>query len=137
VLNARTANPEESTLTDDTGDQDEAIIDALRESCIDPDLGVNVVDLGFVRGARVNDDGVAIISMTLCSEVCPLGKIIADQARTAIVPSVASDMQLEFTFARRWTPAEISDGGRRHLEEIGYSDDGSLEVKSYPAGRAG
>ncbi len=116
-------------------DKSEELLDLLRESCIDPDLGVNVVDLGFVREARVDENGVAIISMTLCSEVCPLGKIIADQARTAIVGTVASDLELEFTFARRWKPDDISDDGRRRLEEVGVGGGGSLEVRTQPAHR--
>ena len=120
---------------DGVDDRNEALLDVLRESCIDPDLGINVVDLGFVREARVNEDGVAIISMTLCSEVCPLGKVIADQARTAIVGTLASDMELEFTFARRWKPDDITAEGRRHLEDVGFGGGGPLEVLTQPAQR--
>jgi metal-sulfur cluster biosynthetic enzyme len=124
----------ESTLSD-PDEKTEELLQVLRESCIDPDLGVNVVDLGFVRDARVDENGVAIISMTLCSEVCPLGKVIADQARTAIVGTVASELELEFTFAQRWRPDDITDDGRRRLEEVGFGGGGPLEVRTRPAHR--
>ena len=65
--------------------------DAVRESLsevIDPDLGVNVVDLGFVRAVTI-DGATAVITMTLTSAACPLTKLIEDQvgARLAMVTS--------------------------------------------------
>ena len=120
----------------DTLDKTEALLDALRGLCIDPDLGVNVVDMGFIRKARVDDNDVAIVSMTLCSNVCPLGKVMANQARTAIDGRIASDLQLNFVSTPPWSPADITEAGRQRLAEIGFSGFGPLEVKSYPAGRA-
>ena len=121
----------------ETNDKTDALLDALRELCIDPDLGVNVVDMGFVREAFVDERDVAVISMTLCSEVCPLGKVMADQARRAIVPGIASELELDFTFSPRWNPEDISDAGRAKLSDIGFAGFGTLEVKTRPAGRSG
>ena len=50
---------------------------------IDPDLGVNVVDLGFVRQVEIQDR-VAVITMTLTSAACPLTSIMEDQIRTEL-----------------------------------------------------
>jgi len=121
----------------ETIDKTAALLDALRELCIDPDLGVNVVDMGFIREARVDDRDVAVVSMTKCSNVCPLGKVMTDQARRAIVPAIASDLEIDFVFSPPWKPDDISDAGRASLAEIGFAGFGPLEVTSYPAGRSG
>jgi metal-sulfur cluster biosynthetic enzyme len=128
---------ETTEMTETNDDKTAALLDALRELCIDPDLGVNVVDMGFIREARVDDRDVAVVSMTLCSNVCPLGKVMTDQARRAIVPAIAEDLQMEFVFSPPWKPDDISNAGRAHLAEVGFAGFGSLEVKSYPVGRSG
>ena len=67
----------------------DALIAALQDRFIDPDLGVNVVDLGFIRRAGI-EDGTASLVMTLTSPACPLTKVIEDQARTAVVGTLAA-----------------------------------------------
>jgi len=61
-----------------------AVRDALAE-VIDPDLGVYIVDLGFVRGVVV-DGRTAVIIMTLTSAACPLTGVLEDQIRAGLVP---------------------------------------------------
>ena len=117
----------------DTTTKTAVLLEALQGLCIDPDLGVNVVDMGFVREAHVDEDDVAVVSMTLCSNVCPLGKVMADQARTAIVGPIASELRLQWVWAPPWSPADITDAGRRRLAEIGFSGFGPLEVTSHAA----
>ena len=69
---------------------DELIADleeAMRD-VVDPELGINVVDLGLVYGLNVDKEGpdaVALIDMTLTSAACPLTDVIEDQSRTALV----------------------------------------------------
>ena len=53
---------------------------------VDPELGINVVDLGLVYGIAV-DDRIATIDMTLTSAACPLTDVIEDQARSALTGS--------------------------------------------------
>ena len=77
----------------------DALIAALQDGVIDPDLGVNVVDLGFIRRAGI-EDGTASIVMTLTSPACPLTKLIEDQARTAVVGTLARELKIEWT----WSP---------------------------------
>jgi metal-sulfur cluster biosynthetic enzyme len=72
-------------------DVQHALIQALRENVIDPDLGVNVVDLGFVRRASIEDDTARLV-MTLTSPACPLTKLIEDQARTAVIGTLAREL---------------------------------------------
>ena len=65
----------------ETGESAVAVREALLD-VIDPDLGVNIVDLGFVRHVEVRD-GTAVITMTLTSAACPLTSIMEDQIGTA------------------------------------------------------
>ena len=58
---------------------------------VDPELGINVVDLGLVYGIHVDDENVATIDMTLTSAACPLTDVIEDQARAgAAAPGPAA-----------------------------------------------
>src|SRR5262249_59524150 len=60
----------------------EDVLEALRD-VVDPELGVNVVDLGLVYGVMLGGDGVATIDMTLTSAACPLTDVIEEQAASA------------------------------------------------------
>jgi metal-sulfur cluster biosynthetic enzyme/ribosomal protein L22 len=98
--------------------------DAIRESLfevIDPDLGVNVVDLGFVRAVTI-DEATAVITMTLTSAACPLTKIMEDQvrARLAAVHGV-SGSRVNWQWVPAWRPADITPDGRDQLRAIGFT----------------
>ena len=56
---------------------------------VDPELGINVVDLGLVYGMHVDDERVATIDMTLTSAACPLTDVIEDQARAGAATAAA------------------------------------------------
>ncbi len=60
----------------------EDLEEAMRD-VVDPELGINVVDLGLIYGIQATD-GVAVIDMTLTSAACPLTDVIEDQARAAL-----------------------------------------------------
>jgi metal-sulfur cluster biosynthetic enzyme len=96
------------------------LIAALRDGVIDPDLGVNVVDLGFVRDAAITD-GTASVVMTLTSPACPLTKVIEDQARTAVVGPLARELRIEWTWSPGWSPADITAEGREQLSAVGFT----------------
>ena len=55
---------------------DDDIIEAMKD-VVDPELGINVVDLGLVYGAQVHDDNTVTIDMTLTSAACPLTDVLA------------------------------------------------------------
>ena len=88
---------------------------ALRE-VEDPELGLNIVDLGLVYAVEATEDRVrADISMT--TPTCPLGEAILDDARAAIgraLPDVA-DLQVRLVWDPPWTPSMMSDDARRQL----------------------
>ena len=98
----------------------EAVRDALLE-VIDPDLGVNIVDLGFVRQVEIQDR-VAVITMTLTSAACPLTSIMEDQIRAELAGlSDLAGFRVEWVWLPPWRPADITGSGRDQLRAIGFS----------------
>jgi metal-sulfur cluster biosynthetic enzyme/ribosomal protein L22 len=88
---------------------------------IDPDLGVNIVDLGFVRDVTVRDQ-TAVLTMTLTSAACPLTSIMEDQISTVLkaVPEIG-DFRLDWQWVPAWRPADITPDGRDQLRAIGFT----------------
>ena len=97
-----------------------AVRDALAE-VIDPDLGVNIVDLGFVRGVVV-DGRTAVITMTLTSAACPLTGVLEDQIRAGLGPlGCVDDFRIDWQWIPAWRPGDITDSGREQLRAIGFT----------------
>ncbi|MGY1815234.1 metal-sulfur cluster assembly factor [Blastococcus sp. SYSU D00820] len=104
----------------------EDVEEAMRD-VVDPELGVNVVDLGLVYGIDVDDSGensVAVIDMTLTSAACPLTDVIEDQARAALVggpgPGLVDDLRINWVWMPPWGPDKITDDGREQLRALGF-----------------
>ena len=76
---ATAANPYPAMAGRELTPEDEDLLEALRD-VVDPELGINVVDLGLVYGLAIGEDGAATIDMTLTSAACPLTDVIEDQA---------------------------------------------------------
>ncbi|MBP2365150.1 metal-sulfur cluster assembly factor [Pseudonocardia parietis] len=93
------------------------VLDALRE-VIDPDLGVNVVDLGFVRDIDL-DSSPVVLTMTLTSPACPLTGVMEDQM-TAALAGMLTGYEVRWVFRPAWSPALISAEGRNQLAAIGF-----------------
>jgi metal-sulfur cluster biosynthetic enzyme/ribosomal protein L22 len=87
---------------------------------IDPDLGVNIVDLGFVRRVRVAADGFATITMTLTSAACPLTSVMEVQIR-AVLSAMDTPFAVEWEWLPSWRPHDISEDGREQLRAIGFT----------------
>jgi metal-sulfur cluster biosynthetic enzyme len=95
------------------------VLEALRD-VMDPELGINVVDLGLVYGVTVGGDGVATIDMTLTSAACPLTDVIEDQASSAL-EGLVSDMRINWVWLPPWGPDKITDDGREQLRALGFN----------------
>lgn len=96
------------------------IIESLR-NVIDPDLGVNIVDLGFIRKVRV-DGRRAALDVTLTNPFCPLTSVIEDQMRNELVgEELLEDFQVSWVFDPPWCPDQVSEEGRRQLRSIGFA----------------
>lgn len=84
---------------------------------IDPEIGLNIVDLGLVYDVKViEEEKVIIVSMTLTSPYCPMGEAITDTAKESIEDAFEgyiADIQL--TFEPEWSPEMISTAGQNYL----------------------
>jgi metal-sulfur cluster biosynthetic enzyme len=97
----------------------EDVEEALRD-VVDPELGINVVDLGLVYGLTVDDGNIAIIDMTLTSAACPLQDVIEDQMRMSLDGLVA-DFRVNWVWMPPWGPDKITDDGREQLRALGFN----------------
>ncbi|MGN6089159.1 MAG: metal-sulfur cluster assembly factor [Actinomycetales bacterium] len=103
------------TATPSVEDLEEAMKDV-----VDPELGINVVDLGLVYGITVTDDKVATLDMTLTSAACPLTDVIEDQTRQALEGLVA-DFRINWVWMPPWGPDKITEDGREQLRALGFA----------------
>ena len=100
-----------------------ALLEDLEEAMrdvVDPELGVNVVDLGLVYGLDVDDSNVAIIDMTLTSAACPLTDVIEDQTNQAL-EGLVEGMRINWVWMPPWGPDKITPIGREQLRAIGFN----------------
>jgi metal-sulfur cluster biosynthetic enzyme len=101
----------------------EDVEEAMRD-VVDPELGINVVDLGLVYDIRVDDDNNAILDMTLTSAACPLTDVIEDQARGALVGGpvgLVNDIKINWVWMPPWGPDKITEDGREQLRALGFT----------------
>jgi metal-sulfur cluster biosynthetic enzyme len=102
----------------------EDVEEAMRD-VVDPELGINVVDLGLVYGINVDTSNVVTLDMTLTSAACPLTDVIEDQARSALCEGpgggLASDLKINWVWMPPWGPDKITDEGREQLRALGFN----------------
>ena len=106
-------------------------IDDLEEAMrdvVDPELGINVVDLGLLYGIDVHaeDAGtVATLDLTLTSAACPLTDVIEDQSRAALTKGpgggLVDDVRINWVWMPPWGPDKITDDGREQLRALGFT----------------
>ena len=100
-------------------EENEDILEALRD-VVDPELGINVVDLGLVYGLTLDGERNVSIDMTLTSAACPLTDVIEDQAREAL-EGVVNDFRINWVWLPPWGPDNITDDGREQLRALGFN----------------
>ncbi|MBB5825414.1 metal-sulfur cluster assembly factor [Micromonospora carbonacea] len=102
-----------------------ADVEEAMKDVVDPELGINVVDLGLVYGVHVDDDNVATLDMTLTSAACPLTDVIEDQARQALTTGpgggLVNDIRINWVWLPPWGPDKITDEGRDQLRSLGFN----------------
>ena len=86
----------------------------------DPELGINVVDLGLVYGIQVDQNNHAVIDMTLTSAACPLTDVITDQTESAL-EGLVNDVAINWVWMPPWGPDKITPDGREQLRALGFN----------------
>jgi metal-sulfur cluster biosynthetic enzyme len=102
----------------------EDVEEAMRD-VVDPELGINVVDLGLVYDIRVDEGNLATVDMTLTSAACPLTDVIEDQTRAALTGGpgggLVNDVRINWVWMPPWGPDKITEDGREQLRALGFT----------------
>jgi metal-sulfur cluster biosynthetic enzyme len=95
---------------------DPGLVLGLLHGVIDPELGVNIVDLGLVYGVVIASDGSVEIEMTLTTPGCPLGGFLDDEIRACLaqLPQVRG-VAVRLVWEPPWDPTAMSDVAREQL----------------------
>ncbi|MBA2362454.1 MAG: metal-sulfur cluster assembly factor [Chloroflexia bacterium] len=95
---------------------EEAITEALKE-VYDPEIGINIVDLGLVYNAVI-EEGAVNVEMTLTSMGCPAGPMIVQQVEEMLEPlDGVKDVRVEIVWSPAWNPTMMSEDAKM---ELGY-----------------
>jgi metal-sulfur cluster biosynthetic enzyme len=87
---------------------------------IDPELGIDVVDLGLVYEVEIDELGRAIITMTLTTPACPLTSLIEDEC-AEMLAGLVDEFRINWTWKPRWTVAMITPAGKEQLAALGHA----------------
>lgn len=92
----------------------EQVIQALRD-VVDPELGINIVDLGLVYGVDVDADGLRV-RLTMTTPTCPLGESILDDAKARLHElSSPGNVRIDLVWDPPWDPSRLSAQAKREL----------------------
>ena len=87
----------------------------------DPELGVNIVDLGLLYGIRQEDGGHVVLDMTLTSMGCPLTEQILGDSRAAVLPlDGVESLDVNWVWDPPWGPDSMTDEGRFMMKVMGF-----------------
>ncbi|RYD46960.1 MAG: SUF system Fe-S cluster assembly protein [Sphingomonadales bacterium] len=97
------------------GDLYEAVVTSLRE-IFDPEIPVNIYDLGLIYGVDVSTDGAAVVTMTLTTPHCPVAESMPGEVelRVSSVPGIR-DAEVNLVWDPPWDPSKMSDDARLEL----------------------
>ena len=93
----------------------EGVIDALKE-IYDPEIPVNIYDLGLIYGVEVTEDGHAVVTMTLTTPHCPVAESMPGEVelRVSAVPGIAT-AEVNLVWDPPWDPQKMSDEAKLEL----------------------
>jgi metal-sulfur cluster biosynthetic enzyme len=97
----------------------EDVTEAMKD-VVDPELGINVVDLGLVYGVHIAESSDVVIDMTLTSAACPLTDLIQDQTNQAL-EGMVNDVAINWVWMPPWGPDKITPDGREQLRALGFN----------------
>jgi metal-sulfur cluster biosynthetic enzyme len=95
----------------------EADVDRALRRVVDPEMGINVVDLGLIHGVAVDPEGAVTVTMTLTTRNCPMGEVLPDACRQMVSHMTkATAVKVDVVWEPAWTPQRISPEGRAQLQ---------------------
>jgi len=95
------------------------VVEAMKD-VVDPELGINVVDLGLVYDVHIDSHSNAVLDMTLTSAACPLTDVIEDQTNSAL-EGLVGDVTINWVWMPPWGPDKITPDGREQLRALGFN----------------
>jgi len=89
------------------------VLDSLKQ-CMDPEIPINIVDMGLIYGVKVSNDNKVDVKMTMTTRGCPLHDTIVSDVKRYVnkVPGV-SDVNVEIVWEPAWTPEKMSEEGKK------------------------
>jgi metal-sulfur cluster biosynthetic enzyme len=95
------------------------VTEAMKD-VVDPELGINVVDLGLVYDVHLDEGTNVVLDMTLTSAACPLTDVIQDQTNQAL-EGLVNDVTINWVWMPPWGPDKITPDGREMLRALGFN----------------
>jgi len=121
VVRGAAGMPEPPAAGSDAASQED-LVEAMKD-VVDPELGINVVDLGLVYGIDL-DGSTAVVDMTLTSAACPLTDVIEEQTHSALTSGpdggLVDDVRINWVWMPPWGPEKITEDGREQLRALGF-----------------
>ncbi|MDO4242988.1 MAG: metal-sulfur cluster assembly factor [Actinomyces sp.] len=102
------------------GEVDAAEVEEALRDVIDPELGINVVDLGLLYGVSIEPDSTVVLDMTLTTAACPLTDVIEEQAQQALA-HLTDSVRIQWVWLPPWGPDKITPQGREQLRALGFN----------------
>jgi len=89
------------------------VLDSLKQ-CMDPEIPINIVDMGLIYGVNVTDDNKVDIKMTMTTRGCPLHDTLVSDVKRYVnkVPGVSA-INVEIVWEPAWTPEKMSEEGKK------------------------
>ncbi len=124
---------------DEIGRATAADVKEALHQVIDPELGIDVIDLGLVYGIEIDELGRVIITMTLTTPACPLTDLIEDECASTLA-GLVEEFRIDWTWTPRWTVDKITPEGRDQLAALGFNLDNMplfspIKLKKKPINR--
>jgi len=108
ALAAKARDPRLAAMT-----QEDLVYEVLKD-CFDPEIPLNVVDLGLIYEVKADLDAVNV-KMTMTSQACPSGAVIAEDIKTKLSDAGFPHPKVEVVWEPAWSPQRISESGRKIL----------------------
>ena len=108
ALAAKARDPRLAAMT-----QEDLVFEVLKD-CYDPEIPLNVVDLGLIYEVKADLDAVNV-KMTMTSPACPSGAVIAEDIKTKLSDAGFPHPKVEVLWEPAWSPQRISESGRKAL----------------------